>query len=320
MLRKVSAQEAEAWQAWDSMAEERARQRWRVAVAKGQDATRQDGRAWIDAIQKRIVPLGKCGIVDYIAHTRIKRVAPHALPPSGRSKIDRITDALPANRRKNLFPIAIDSQEEDGGGHGIIRLYPSRLIVDGELSLLVLIDEHEQRPLSMSVMLRGFRPGRLRSVYLRYDLDAEEQGTGPVAHFNAHWHSGDLPDAADAEEFDPRLPSAILGPDDVIDILVKTFYPKGPQDLAPEGTSFDAERDARGRRSRILSERLRSLSQQAGLTPAQLGEQAGLDQTFVADVLEAQRGGADIGLEALEGLASALGLPGSQGLLAPSGA
>jgi hypothetical protein len=49
---------------------------------------------------------------------------------------------------------------------------------------------------------------------------------------NAHWHAGDDPDAGDAEDHDPRLPTSILDPLAVIDILVETFWPQGPDNLA----------------------------------------------------------------------------------------
>jgi hypothetical protein len=143
-------------------------------------------------------------------------------------------------------------------------------------------------------------------VYLRYDLDALQMGTGPVAHFNAHWHSGDLPNAADGEEFDSRTPSPILEPGAAIDVLIKTFYPLGPAALLTEGTSFEAEDAEIQRRSVALSSRLASERSLAGKTAKALGEESGLDQRFIADIESGNRGVSDIGIEAMEKLAVTL--------------
>ena len=59
-------------------------------------------------------------------------------------------------------------------------------------------------------------------------------GTGLVTHFNAHWHAGEDPDATDAEELDPRLPSLILDPTAVLEVLIETFFPHGPGDVMDE--------------------------------------------------------------------------------------
>jgi hypothetical protein len=83
----------------------------------------------------------------------------------------------------------------------------------------------------MNVQLSGFDPIRSRPWYLRYDLDCVPMGANPVAHFRAHWHVGDEPDADDAEMYDPRLPSLILDPVAVIETLIETIFPNGPADL-----------------------------------------------------------------------------------------
>lgn len=112
-----------------------------------------------------------------------------------------------------------------------IRLNDGRKLRDGKLSIQVFIDESQKLPIGMNIQLRGHDPDRKRQCYLRYDLDVVPMGSGQVTHFRAHWHAGDDPDGHDAEEHDPRLPSLILDPIAVLEILFETFFPNGPADL-----------------------------------------------------------------------------------------
>lgn len=304
MSREVSAGEAQAWAAWDGTATADAEKRWEEA--KKAFSAKKSGAEWLEAIHKRLAPLGRAGLIDFNAHTRVRRIAPEELSPSARTKRDRVLNANPKIKRRKIYPISISMEETDGGDHGVIHLYPGDLLTRGSLSLLVFINEEEEVPVSMSIMLAGIRPSRQRSVYLRYDLDAVQMGTGSVAHFNSHWHSGDLPDAGDGEEFDSRTPSPILGPEAAIDILIKTFYPLGPAALLPEGTSFEAEDAEIQGRSMELSSRLESERSLVDKTAKVLGEETGLDQTFIADIESGKRGVSDIGIEAIEKLAVTL--------------
>lgn len=304
MSSEVSAGAAIAWDAWDKAAKADAEGRWEEA--KKAFSAKRSGEEWLEVIKKRLAPLGQAGLIDFNAHTRVKRIAPEKLPPSARTARDRIVIANPEIKHSKIYPISISKEVTDGGDHGVIGLYPGALLTRGALSLLVFINEEEGVPISMSIMLRGIRRSRQRSVYLRYDLDAVQMGTSPVAHFNAHWHSGDLPNASDGEEFDSRTPSLILGPGAALDVLIKTFYPLGPAALLPDGTSFDDEDVDIQRRSTALSSRLVEQCLGAGKTAKELGEETGLDHPFIADIESGKRGVSDTGVTALEKLAIAL--------------
>lgn len=138
---------------------------------------------------------------------------------------------------RGLFAFAVAS---DSGAASeplasrFLRLSPGKRLNDGELSFQVFINETTRCPAGMNIQVRGKDPARTeRPTYLRYDLDIVPMGTksGPVTHFNAHWHFGDDPDGSDAEDHDPRLPSLLLDPLAVLDILIETYFPSGPADV-----------------------------------------------------------------------------------------
>lgn len=237
---------AEAWTAWREVSRGAAAQRW--AKAEKIEKLTKSGKRWFDETRTRLVHLTELGILAPREQTRIAQLDYGQLASADQQRLD-----ASGLRRRNLFAFAVAPEDKDKASERLgaqagssddagdkrlarsaLTLNPGKYLQDGKLSFQVFIDDHAQVPLGMNIQLRGIDPMRkYRPVYLRYDLDVVQMGekAGPVTHFQAHWHTGDDPDAGDAEDHDPRLPSLPLDPLAVIEILIEMFFPNGPDDV-----------------------------------------------------------------------------------------
>ncbi len=312
MSSPLSSRERKAWQLWLGEADARARMRWQKA--QKHEARRLSGRGWENAIRERLAPLCDLEILKPGDHQRIQHIPVHDLTPSARNAYRRMVQEAEIGAPR-VYPISVAAGRgtaqgaASDRGHGLLQFYSGRRLLNGEMSLLVLIDEQAQRPLSMSIQVQGICPGRWQSTYLRYDLDAVQMGTGPAAHFNAHWHSGALPDASDAEEQDPRLPALPLDPDAVIDHLVLRFFPAGPEDVLDSDLSRERDGHCTSSLLKDLGERLREKRKRSSLVHEELYALTGLAVPFLRDVEEGLRASRDISLHAVELLARGLDCP-----------
>jgi hypothetical protein len=232
---------AETWRAWRAASREAAERRWTAAGTLKR--AEKSGKQWLAETRTRLIQMTKLGILAPREQGRVAQLDPRQLDPPDRNRLG--ASGLDLRR---LFAFAVapetaparrgaegDSVGQDRVGRSVLALNPGKRLREGKLSFLVFIDESTQLPVGMNLQLRGIDPTRDgRPTYFRYDLDVVQMGAGPVAHFRAHWHAGDDPEAVDAEDHDPRLPSLPLDPVAVIEILVETFFPDGPADLDGE--------------------------------------------------------------------------------------
>lgn len=304
----LSSQSQRTWQKWSEAAQDKAKARWDDAQRLATQG--YSGPDWENLIRQRLAPLNDIQMLEYGDHLRVRRIEPHRLSPAGKSARDRLIENAEV-KAEHLFAIGISPGVEaatDERGHGLLRFYDGRRLLCGSLSLLVFIDEKKKAPLSMNIQLSGVCPGRWQSLYLRYDLDAIQLGDGPAAHFNAHWHSGALPDASDAEELDPRLPSLPLSPDAVIDYLVMTYFPHGPEDILPR----DVSKRVRQKLSAPLPElaaRLRGKRESLGFEPKDFCESTGVRPGLLTDLEGGRRSARDTSLLAVHLLSVDLSCP-----------
>lgn len=220
---------AEAWLAWRATSRTDAEKRWE-AVQKVVRPERS-GKEWLAATRGRLVNLAKIGILQPHEQGRLQVVEPGKLARADQKRLEK------QGLARDLYAFAVSAESAavtEPLASRSLRLSPGRRLRDGRLSFQVFVKESSRLPIGMNIQLRGTDPTREnRPTYLRYDLDVVAMGekAGSVTHFNAHWHAGDDPDGSDAEDHDPRLPSLLLDPLAVLDILVETFFPNGPADV-----------------------------------------------------------------------------------------
>jgi hypothetical protein len=214
----------DAWKASCAEAKARAERRWEAI----QKLERPDNNDWFDATSRRMAQFAKAEILGPHEHSRLKKFDLGELEAPDR---DRLGTRVANRRHLVAFGVARDpAAPEEPLRSRSLRLNDGPNVREGKLTLQVFIDLSTKLPVGMNIQIRGLDPHRDRPCYLRYDLDPVPLGSGPVTHFSSHWHVGDDPDAAGAEDHDPRLPSLILDPISVLDVLVETFFPKGPAD------------------------------------------------------------------------------------------
>ena len=189
------------------------------------------GKQWLADTRRCLVDLAKLEILQPHESGRVCKIEFTQLAMSDQKRLRGIGAAS----RIYAFTLALDpAQPQQSLVERYLTLSSGTRLREGRLSLQVFVDDNSCLPIGMNIQLRGIDPARgHRSTYMRYDLDAVAMGEsmGPVTHFNAHWHTGDDPDATDAEDHDSRLPSLILDPIAVIEYLVEAFYLNGPSDL-----------------------------------------------------------------------------------------
>lgn len=218
------------WNTWREEARQRAEKRW--AAALRMERPSRKGKDWLQQTVMCLTRLTQMGILQPREAGRLKEIQLRALAGSDRKRLEG------AGIGSHVYAFGL-AQDPAAPGEPLasrsLQLNDGQRLRRARLGLQVFIDEREGKPVGMNIQLRGTDPGRgERPVYLRYDLDAVQMGSGPVAHFNAHWHMGEDPDADEAEDRDARMPSLPLDPLAVIETLVETFYPSGPEDLARE--------------------------------------------------------------------------------------
>ncbi len=214
------------WKEWREASRSAAAERW--DKAQEVERPKKKGKEWLNETRRRLVDLAGLGILAPREQIRVRPLDYRKLASADQQRLDES-----GLDRRNLFAFAVASEDERLA-RSALTLNPGKRLRDGRLSFQVFIDENAQVPVGMNIQIRGTDPGREnRPVYLRYDLDVVQMGekAGPVTHFRAHWHTGDEPDAGDAEDHDPRLPSLPLDPLAVIDILIETFFPNGDKDV-----------------------------------------------------------------------------------------
>jgi len=228
----------EAWNVWRDSSRKDAERRWNALLAL--ERPQKSGKEWLDATRRRLIELTKIGILQPRESGRVRDVVFSKLAASDQDRLKKSGFA------RDLFAFAVAA--EQGGRAAVesgerseslarhfLRLNTGKRLGDGRLSFQVFVKESTRLPVGMNIQICGTDPTRAgRPTYLRYDLDVVAMGTGPVTHFNAHWHAGDDPDGNDAEDHDPRLPSLLLDPVAVLDVLIETFFPDGPDDVAEE--------------------------------------------------------------------------------------
>lgn len=231
----TSPKAAKIWATWCANAKRDAEARW--DAVKNAPRGKLKGKDWQQRTYDKLIELEKLEILAPREHLRLTPLGYDNLEPAHKRRL--------VEHRRNLYVYGIKPPKEDETekqteknedhvrlSRNSLRLNDGKRLRKGRLGLLVFVDDATWMPVGMSIQLRGQDPARSRALYLRYDLDVVPLGSGPVTHFSSHWHMGDDPDAKDAEDHDPRLPALILDPLAVIDILVETFWPKGPEDVA----------------------------------------------------------------------------------------
>jgi hypothetical protein len=242
----------ELWRQWRERSREAAEVRWRLL---GHDIEPQskrrgtstepaplvrmlDGRQWETEFRKRLRELQDIEILQPGEHQRLKRVEFRELSRPDQKRLEQ------ADKHKGLYAMALAKKTALDGAtlaERFLRLTDGRLLRAGRLNIQVFIDDPHRHLVGMNIQLQGrqvrvdasTKAETVHDVYMRYDLDAVEMGEqkGPVTHFRAHWHLGADPDAS--EDSDPRMPSLVLDPVAVLDVIVETFFPEGPDDLLP---------------------------------------------------------------------------------------
>lgn len=274
------------WDRWVVKAQQAAKARW--DEAQQVRSPRCTGQEWEQLIRQRLAPLSDISVLRYKEHERIQWIRPEELSPPARAARDRIA-AEAEIHRQNLYAIGISAADgADERQHGLLHFNDGTRLVNGALSLLVFIDEREQRPISMNIQLRGLCPVRWQSLYHRFDLDAIQMGGGPAAHFNAHWHAGSCPDSKNAEDLDPRLPSLPLSPDAVIDFLVMTYFPDGPKNILERDDSQRVQEHL-SRAACTLGNRLRSRREELSCGLDDFSQLVGIDRSVLDDIEEGRR-------------------------------
>lgn len=218
---------ADRWLAWRANAKAAADDRWRNADKMERPS--MPGAAWLTETAKRFVQLSAIGILQPREQGRIKSIRFDEISTPDQERLKKRLSP----RQLFAFTIASDPSQPTSRDR-FVSLSDGKRLHAGRLSMQVFIDEHVRRPIGMNIQLSGRDPARSgRPTYLRYDLDPVAMGAdaGPVTHFNAHWHTGDEPDGTDASTHDPRLPSLVLDPLAVLDVLVETYFPDGPDDV-----------------------------------------------------------------------------------------
>jgi len=221
------ARARELWGTWRDASRAAAERRWHEIDRI--ERPRCSGKKWLEKTQQCLVRLSMLGILQPRESGRIAEINFGRLANSDQDRLKSIGAA------PHLFAFAISSdgqQPHQSLAERFLSLNSSNRLRDGRLSLQVFVCD--DLPIGMNIQLRGTDPAREhRLTYIRYDLDVVAIGAamGPVTHFNAHWHTGDDPDAKDAEVHDPRFPSLPLDPIAVLQFLVETYYPNGPADL-----------------------------------------------------------------------------------------
>jgi hypothetical protein len=184
---------------------------------------KRDMQWWVDHIRKRLVDLDKLGLLQWGEHQRVVPIEFRELSRSDQKRLES------QGLQRALYAISVKApkdQPQQKLSDRCLRFNPGKRLTSGQLTLLVFIDEKQERPVGMNVQLRGHDLLRDRATYLRYDLDIVQMGSSPVTHFKSHWHAGDDPDTKLSEKADPRLPSLLLDPVAALDILVETFFPE----------------------------------------------------------------------------------------------
>ncbi len=219
---------AETWNAWRDRSRKDAEQRWSALEKVGRP--KKTGKDWLAETRRRLIELASVDILQPREQSRVAEIHHDKLASADQDRLGS------GGFRKDVFAFAVAAESAgaaDKPRERALRLSPGKRLRDGKLSFQVFIDERSMVPVGMNIQIRGEDPARRRPTYLRYDLDVVAMGekAGPVTHFRAHWHSGDDPDAGDAEDHDPRLPSLLLDPLAVLDVLIETFFPGGPGDV-----------------------------------------------------------------------------------------
>jgi hypothetical protein len=242
----------ELWRQWRERSRQAAQVRWHLlghdtATAGRSHGTLKepaprvralDGRQWETELRKRLRELQDIEILQPGEHQRLKYVEFRELSRPDQKRLEQ------ADKRKGLYAMALARKTAQDGStlsERFLRLTDGRLLRDGRLNIQVFIDDPNRHLVGMNIQLQGRRvrvdakteAETVHDVYMRYDLDAVEMGErkGPVTHFRAHWHLGVDPEAS--EDSDPRMPSLVLDPVAVLDVLVETFFPEGPDDVLP---------------------------------------------------------------------------------------
>lgn len=219
----------EIWVKWCTEGRSRAEKRWEAVKAITSGTWKGD--EWLKQTKMHLVTLVNLGILQPNEQGRLRQIDLRELDPADQRRVRE----KGLTRNLYAYGIARDSSTEGRLASRALRLTDGRRLRESGLGLLVFIDENEAKPIGLNIHIRGKDPARMdRNFYIRYERDIVQLGSGPVAHFNTHWHAGDDPEAPDAEDHDPRLPSLPLDPLAVLDVLVETFYPRGPDDLSPE--------------------------------------------------------------------------------------
>jgi hypothetical protein len=222
----------EIWPKWQKKSRGAAGHRWDELKKIADKLIRpRTGKQWLADTKQCLVDLARLEILQPYESARVCKIEFTKLAKSDQDRLPNIVAASDLY----AFALAVDpAQPQQSLVERYLTLSSGARLRDGRLSLQVFVNDDSGLPIGMNIQLRGIDPARAgRTTYMRYDLDAVPMGEtmGPVTHFNAHWHTGDDPDARDAEDHDPRLPALILDPIAVIEYLVEAFYPKGPDDL-----------------------------------------------------------------------------------------
>jgi len=209
-----------------------AREKWRLdAVKRAEErlvwAKKREGRrssrpdAWTDTLRKRLVAYYKMGVLAPREQLRLGRLEHHELPASDRK---RLSERGLLTRDMNVIGIGPDKNR---GQLDLIdralQLKHGARLRGGSLRILVYVDR-SGLTIGASIQIQGTDAERNKPVYARYDLDVVPLGADPLTHFDAHWHYGEDPN----DDVDPRWPTLVLDPDEVLDILVDMWFPRAP--------------------------------------------------------------------------------------------
>jgi hypothetical protein len=233
VMSRSNLTDDERWSEWREQSRRAGEKRWHELEKIGDKLVRRQrkGKQWLADTRRSLATLSALNILQPHESSRVAEINFGRLAKSDQDRLRGIGVI------KHLYAFAISADPQNPQqslSERSLSLSPGKRLREGKLSLQVFVDDRRGFPLGMNIQLRGLDPARHgRSTYIRYDLDAVPMGEsmGAVTHFNAHWHTGDDPDARDAEHHDPRLPSLILDPVAVIEFLIETFFPGGSADL-----------------------------------------------------------------------------------------